>query len=116
MSSRIVTRTLLVAASGTKSQGHHEPGSSLEGLEVPALDSTTIGFEFAHEDVNASYVTVKTNSGAAAAITLGNADTGSKVVAVPEEVGRLAGVGFVRLVVASQTGGARSIKGLYQQR
>lgn len=108
-------RTLLtVAASGTTSAALSPDGASLIGLIVPALDSTTIGFEVSPDGI--TWTTVKTNSGAAAAVTLGDADTGSKAVAVPEEVGRLAAVLHMRLVVASQTGGARTITAVMQRR
>lgn len=105
--------TYSVASSGTTSNGLTGGGSRLVGLLLPALDSTTIEFE-ASFDGGTTYVSVYTNSGTPAAITLGTASTGSRVQAVPEEVGRISAVAKVRLKVASQTGGARTIMSVWE--
>lgn len=112
--SDIIIETLTVAASGTTSTSVHRAGYSLVGLIIPALDSTTIEFEASQD--NSTFTSVFTNSGTPAAATLGTAATGAKIVAVPEEIGRLAAVMHVRLKVASQTGGARTFKALLQRR
>lgn len=105
---------IVVASGGTTSAAFAATGLSLVGLVVPAIDSSTIGFEWSPEEAG-TFVTVKTNSGSPAAVTLGTADTGAKVVAVPEEVGRLAAAGWMRLVVASQ-GAQRTFTGMFQRR
>lgn len=108
--------TITIASGGTHSSIFGGDGYSLIGLVLPALDSTTIQFEVNTVDSATGMQDVYTNSGTPAAATLGTADTGSKVVAVPEEIGRLAAGAFMRLQVATQSGGARTITGLFQQR
>lgn len=90
-------------------------GYRLVGLIVPALDSTTIGFTWARDSAGTGAQAVFTNTGSPAAATLGSADTGGKAVAVPEDIGRLAAAGYVRLNVAAQNGGARTIVGVFQK-
>jgi hypothetical protein len=109
----IAKETFTIANAGTASIGLHVPAHRLVGLILPALDSTTIGFSVSHD--NSTFVVVYTNSGTPAAATLGTADTGSKAVAVPEEIGRLAACMFIRLNVAAQNGGARTIVGLFEK-
>ena len=106
--------TFAIASSGTLSDGQAGKGSRLVGLVVPTMDSTTIEFE-ASLDGGTTYVSVHTNTGATAAVTLGNANTGAKVQAVPEDVGRISAVAKIRLKVASQTGGARSIGAIWEK-
>ncbi len=108
-------RSITVAASGTESSAFGGDGYRLVGLILPTLDSTTIGFEVSPD--GGSYSAVKTNvhGSAPAAITLGTANTGACAQAVSEEIGRLAATAKMKLVVASQTGGARTITGLFQR-
>ncbi len=105
--------TIAILASGTTSASFHRPGYRLVGLVLPSMDSTTIQFAVSVDD--STFVDVYTNSGTPAAATLGTASTGARVQAVPEEIGRLAAVLRMRLVVASQTGGARAIIGMFQK-
>ena len=111
MSGKVETFT--IASSGTHSDAIAGKGSRLRGLLLPALDSTTIQFE-ASFDGGTTWVDVYTNSGTPAALTLGTASTGSRVQAVPEEVGWISAVAQIRLRVASQTGGARTIKSVWE--
>ena len=104
--------TFSIASSGTHSNGLGGAGRHLIALDIPALDSTTIQFECSF-DGGSTWRDVFTNSGTPAALTLGTADTGGKVVAVPQEVARLAAHALIRLQVASQTGGARTIKAIF---
>ena len=106
---------ITIAISGTESSVFGGRGYCLVGLVLPALDSSTIQFVWAPKS-DGTYVDVYTNSGTPAAATLGTASTGSRVQAVPEEIGRLAETGFMKLKVASQTSLARTITGLFQQR
>lgn len=112
----IAKATFAIANTGTASGGVHMPGYTLVALHIPTIDSSTIEFSFAEDDAG-TYLPVKTNTHAAAPadINLGTADTGAKVVAVPEEVGRLAGVGFLRLDVAAQSP-AVNITGFFMKR
>lgn len=109
-------KSLTIADDATASPGFSTPGESLIGLILPTLDSTTISFAFSLDD--STYVTVYTNiHGAAPAIlNLGTAVTTARVVAVPEEVGRLASVGFLRLVLATQSGGPYTVTALFDKR
>ena len=110
----VKVETFSIAQSGTTSNGLTGGGSSrLRGLLLPALDSTTIEFE-ASFDGGTTYVSIYTNSGTPAAVTLGTASTGSRVQAVPEEVGRISAVAKVRLKVAAQTTAARTIKSVWE--
>lgn len=108
------TVTFAVAQSATHSDAHNGSGMQLVALDVPALDSTTLQFE-ASFDGGSTWRDIFTNSGTPAALTLGTADTGGKVVAVPAEVARISAHAHIRLQVASQTTAARSIKGLYSR-
>lgn len=101
-----------IAANGTTSNYLGGQGMRLVGLVLPTLDSTTIEFE-AQSD--ASDVSIHTNTGTPAAITLGAANTGARVQAVPEDVGRISAVLKVRLKTAAQTGGARTIVALFER-
>lgn len=109
-------QTITVASGGTHSTIFGGDGYSLVGLIVPALDSTTIQFEVNAVNSVSGMEDVFTNTGTPAAATLGTAATAAKVVAVPEEIGRLAAVAFMRLQVSAQTGGARTFVGLFQKR
>ena len=114
----IAKSTFTIASGGTASDFQHMGGGyRLVGLLVPTLDSTTITFEIDEDGSATGSLAVKTNTHAAApaALNLGTADTGAKAVAVPEEVGRLTAVAFVRLITAAQTGGARSIVALWEK-
>ena len=110
----ILVDTFSIAAAGTHSNYLSHPGYRLVGLVVPAIDSSTIGFE-ASVDGETGPLDIFTNTGTPAAVTLGTADTGSKVVAVPEDVGRISAVIPVRLQVASQTSGAVAVKALFEK-
>lgn len=99
-----------VANAGTNSNGHCSLGLQLVGLVLPALTSTTIGFQFSLD--GSTWSTIYDRESTPAAVTLGGADTGSKTVAVPAEVARISACGWVRLVVAEQAA-ERAIKGLY---
>lgn len=105
--------TFSILAAGVLSDARAGQGYRLTGLNIPALDSTTIGFSFSEDGV--TYRTVFANSGATAAVTLGNADTGGKAQAVPDEVGKLSACGFIKLMVAAQNGGARVIGSVWEK-
>lgn len=105
--------TFTIADEATVSNGIHRPGYRLVGLILPTLDSTTIEFEASADGT--TYVDVFTNSGTPAALTLGTASTGARVQAVPEDVGRISAVAYIRLVTAAQNGGPRSITGLWER-
>lgn len=109
----IKRETFAVASGGTLSDAKSGQGYRLTGLSLPTLDSTTITFSFSVDDT--TYRTVYTNSGVTAAVTLGNADTGAKAQAVPDEVGKLSACGFIKLIVAAQTGGARAIDSVWEK-
>ena len=109
----IKRETFTIASAGTASNALAGQGYRLTGLVLPALDSTTIGFQYSPDNV--TFSTIYTNSGATAAVTLGNADTGSKAQAVPDEVGKLSAVGFIKLVTAAQNGGARTIGSVWER-
>ncbi len=109
------TKTITVAASGTKSDWFKGGGYTLIGLVLPALDSTTIEFEVSVNGTDANAATVSSTSGTVAARTLGNANTGGNVQPVPEEIGRLAAIASMRLVVATQSE-QRTITALFQRR
>ena len=108
--------TITIASGGTHSSIFGGDGYSLVGLILPAMDSTTIQFEVGPQNTASGMEDVFTNSGTPAAATLGTAATGAKAVAVPEEIGRLAAHGYMRLQVSAQSGGARTITGLFAQR
>lgn len=112
MSSSIETFT--IASAGTHSNAINGAGRQLVALDIPTIDSSTIGFE-ASIDGGSTWRDIFTNSGTPAALTLGTADVGAKVVAVPAEVARVSAHAHIRLQTAAQTGGARTIKGIYAQ-
>ena len=105
--------TFSIAASGTASNGRGGNGKRLVALYVPTMDSTTIQFE-ASTDGGSTWDDIFTNSGTPAAVTLGTANTGSAWQAVPEDVGRISAVAEVRLKTAAQSGGARTLIGLWE--
>lgn len=106
---------LTVAASGTNSGEFGGQGYRLVGLILPTLDSTVINFEVEGPDDTWTIVDINTHATAVANLNLGNANTGAIAQAVPADVGRLAAVAKMRLKVASQTGGARTIRALMQK-
>lgn len=105
--------TFTIAASGTVSNGIGGVGLRLVGLLLPTLDSTTIEFEAAIDGIN--YVSIHTNTGATAAATIGNANTGGKFQAVPSDVGRISSTCPVRLKTAAQVSGAVAIKSVWER-
>ena len=111
--SQIQRETFAIASSGTLSNALGGNGKRLVAVYLPALDSTTVGF-VADIDGGTTYDDIFTNSGAPAAVTLGTANTGGYWQAVPEDVGRISAVVPIKLKVASQTGGARSIISLWE--
>lgn len=110
----IEKKTITVLSGASTSDAFHSPGRSLVGLILPALSSATIGFDVSPDGT--TWTNVYTNSGTPAALTLGAADTGSKAVAVPEEVGRLASVCHMRLKLGANQGADRTITGLFELR
>lgn len=113
----IARHDFAVASSGTISDYVHIPGYRLVGLLLPALNSTTITFKVATdaEGTGAQVINISGHGDTPAARTLGTADTGAKYVSVPREVGEAAAVAFLALVVAAQTGGARTIPGFFMR-
>jgi len=109
----IKRETFAILITGTLSDAKAGQGYRLTGLNIPALDSTTITFSFSEDGV--TYRTIFTNSGTPAALTLGTADTGGKAVAVPDDVGKLSAVGFIKLIVAAQNTAARSIGSVWER-
>lgn len=101
-----------IAAAGTTSQGIGGKGHHLQGLLVPTLDSTTIAFEASLDGT--TWFDVYDNAATPALVTCGGADTGGKAVMVPEAVRLLSAIAIIRLVVASQTGGARTIRSIWE--
>lgn len=112
MPSSIETFTLADEATHSNAITGH--GRQLVVLDLPTLDSTTVQFE-ASVDGGTTWRDIFTNSGTPAALTLGTADTGGKVVAVPAEVARISAHAHIRLQMAAQNGGPRTIKGIYAQ-
>lgn len=107
--------TVVVAASGTKSGWMRRAGYTLVGLILPTLDSTTITFEVSPDATDTNASEVHSNSGTTAVATLGHANTGDVTQAVPEEIGRLAAVVPMRIVVAAQSE-QRTITAIFQRR
>lgn len=113
----IARHDFAIASSGTTSDLVHMPGYRLVGLLLPTLDSTTITFRVAHDAAATGVQTIKISGhgDTPAATNLGTADTGAKYVAVPREIGEASAVAFLGLIVASQTGGARTIPGFFMR-
>jgi hypothetical protein len=106
--------TFSIAGSATVSGWVQIAPSRLEALVLPTLDSTTIQFEVSVDGVNSLGVVNKAVDGSAiAALTMGTANTGGVVQIVPLDVAAISeGPCLIRLKVAAQTGGARTVTGL----
>ena len=104
-----------IANGATESDFVRVPGARLVGLILPTLTSTTVTFETASDGATTDGVVNSNTPGAApAALTLGNANVGAIVQAVPEAVGALSAVIPIRLKVAAQ-GAARTVTGLFER-
>lgn len=107
------TVTWTIADEATVSDAIDMGSYELRGLMIPDLDSATLGFQASIDGPAGTFRTVKTNSSTPAALTLGDADTGDKFVAIPDEFARATPGTSIKLVAGSaQNGGPRSIVGL----
>ncbi|MBA2706341.1 MAG: hypothetical protein H0U59_00870 [Gemmatimonadaceae bacterium] len=107
----------LVASGGTASAALEIPGGGYElvAVVVPTIDSSTVTFSFSY-DSGATYLTAFTNSGVPAALTLGSADVGAKVVGVPEGILQASvGASHMKLTLAAQAGGARVLPCIFRK-
>jgi hypothetical protein len=108
----VVAETIAIAQNGTQGQCTVPPGYRLIGLELPALDSTTITAHLSR-DGGATY-RVAVDAGGTD-ITLAGTTTGNEFVAASDALSRLAlGATNLRLVLgAAQSTAARSITALF---
>lgn len=102
---------VLVSASGTTGDFALPAGYRLVGLELPALDSTTVKIGLGR--ASGTYVAARDAAGAEYTIG-GVANVGSRIIPVPAELSLLAlAYSHARLTVASQTSGAVTIKAIF---
>lgn len=105
----------VIASGGTDSSGVAGGGHRLMGLYIPTVTSCSFTFEWSR-DGSTNWTTVKDLDGTTpAAISLGGADTGGKVVAVPDTVSKLSATGHLRLVASDAQGAERTIRGIYER-
>lgn len=101
-----------IASSGTTGTLNPLPGYRLTGILLPALDNTTV-VPAVSFDNGSSYQNCYDSAGNQ--ITLGGAaNTGDRLVQVPESLAMMLNAGDkLRLTLASQTGGARTLYGIF---
>ncbi len=105
-----------IASAGTVSDGIHRPGYRLVGLILPTLDSTVIGFSVSADGGdNWTPVWLATHAGTPVQLNMGVAQTTAKAQSVPEDVSRFSIQCQVRLDVAAQNGGARTVTGNWEK-
>lgn len=114
MPSKNARQTVSVASSGTEGTCVIPAGHKLIGLEVPAVDNTTITPSVS-SDGGVTYRNCYDSAGNQ--ITIGGAaNTGNRFVEASDALGNLTlGASHLKLTVASQTGGARSIGALFAE-
>lgn len=105
------TMTFSVAASGTSgiSDQPVPPGERLVSLELPALTSTTITITLSTD--GSTYNTPYDVAGNDISVVGGAANTGGRIVEIPDYLARLTEGKYVKLTVAAQAS-LRSITGV----